>query len=84
MTAAHIPLIERYRDRLPFEPNDRIVSLQEGSTPLLRAPLLSEMVGASVRLKLEGANPTGSWSRNPGELGRRWWTWRHGRTGSGA
>jgi threonine synthase len=60
MTRSHIPLIERYRERLPFAPEDRIVTLQEGSTPLLRAPLLSEMVGASVRLKLEGANPTGS------------------------
>jgi threonine synthase len=56
----HVPLIERYRDRLPFEEGDPIVSLQEGSTPLLRAPVLSEMVGVSVRLKLEGANPTGS------------------------
>jgi threonine synthase len=36
------------------------VSLQEGSTPLLRAPVLSAMVEANVRLKLEGANPTGS------------------------
>ncbi|HLM86488.1 MAG TPA: threonine synthase [Solirubrobacteraceae bacterium] len=56
----HVPLIERYHERLPFEPGDPLVSLQEGSTPLLRAPLISEMVGASVRLKLEGANPTGS------------------------
>ncbi len=60
MSKSHVPLIERYRDRLPFEENDPIVSLQEGSTPLLRAPVLSDMVGASVRLKLEGANPTGS------------------------
>ncbi len=57
---AHVPLIERFRERLPFEPGDPLVSLQEGSTPLLRAPVLSEMLGASVRLKLEGANPTGS------------------------
>ncbi|MGP0102765.1 MAG: threonine synthase [Solirubrobacteraceae bacterium] len=56
----HVPLIERYHDRLPFAPGDPLVSLQEGSTPLLRAPVLSEMVGATVRLKLEGANPTGS------------------------
>jgi threonine synthase len=56
----HVPLIERYLDRLPFEVGDKLVSLQEGSTPLLRAPVISEMVGASVRLKLEGANPTGS------------------------
>src|ERR1700689_1668132 len=59
-TRAHVPLIERYRERLPFEPGDPLVSLQEGSTPLLRAPILSELVGATVRLKLEGANPTGS------------------------
>jgi threonine synthase len=60
VTDSHVPLIERYRDRLPFAPGDPLVSLQEGSTPLLRAPLLSEMMQASVRLKLEGANPTGS------------------------
>src|ERR1700722_3384368 len=60
MTASHVPLIERFRTRLPFEPHDPLVTLQEGSTPLLRAPALSELVGAEVRLKLEGANPTGS------------------------
>jgi threonine synthase len=60
MTDRHVPLIERFRERLPFAEGDPLVSLQEGSTPLLRAPVLSEMLGASVRLKLEGANPTGS------------------------
>jgi threonine synthase len=59
-TGIHVPLIERYLDRLPFEAGEKLVSLQEGSTPLLRAPVISEMVGATVRLKLEGANPTGS------------------------
>jgi threonine synthase len=59
-TGTHVPLIERYLDRLPFEPGDKLVSLQEGSTPLLQAPVISEMVGATVRLKLEGGNPTGS------------------------
>lgn len=53
-------LIERYRDRLPFGPDDPVVSLQEGSTPLVPAPVLSERVGAEVFLKTEGANPTGS------------------------
>jgi threonine synthase len=53
-------VIERYMDRLPFEAGDPIVSLQEGSTPLVRAPRLSEIVGADVWLKIEGANPTGS------------------------
>ena len=60
VTASHVPLIERYRERLPFAATDPLVSLQEGSTPLLRAPVLSELAGVSVRLKLEGANPTGS------------------------
>ena len=53
-------LIERYRDRLPFAPDDPVVSLQEGSTPLVPAPRLSDRVGAEVWLKIEGANPTGS------------------------
>jgi threonine synthase len=53
-------LIERYRDRLPFAEDDPVVSLEEGSTPLLFAPRLSERVGAEVHLKLEGLNPTGS------------------------
>jgi threonine synthase len=54
------PLIERYRDRLPLEPGDPIVSIHEGSTPLVRAPVISERVGVMVYLKLEGVNPTGS------------------------
>jgi threonine synthase len=36
------------------------VTLNEGSTPLVEAPVISERVGARVLLKLEGANPTGS------------------------
>src|SRR6187455_3099621 len=54
------PLIERYRERLPLEQGDPVVSLNEGSTPLIEAPTISERVGANVYLKLEGANPTGS------------------------
>ena len=53
-------LIERYRERLPFAAEDPVVSLEEGSTPLVLAPRLSERVNAEVWLKLEGANPTGS------------------------
>ncbi len=55
-----VPLIERYRDALPLEPGDPVISLNEGSTPLIEAPVISEMVGARVYLKFEGANPTGS------------------------
>jgi threonine synthase len=57
---SRVGLIERYRDRLPFEPGDPVVSLLEGSTPLVPATRLSERVGADVWLKVEGANPTGS------------------------
>ena len=37
-----------------------MVSLGEGSTPLLHAPRLSERLGIDLYLKWEGANPTGS------------------------
>jgi threonine synthase len=57
---AHPGLIERYRERLPFADGDPVVSLGEGSTPLVHALALSERVGAEVWLKLEGLNPTGS------------------------
>src|ERR671930_473382 len=55
-----IPLIERYRDHLPLEEGDPVVTLNEGSTPLIHSPRLSERVGVDVYLKFEGANPTGS------------------------
>jgi len=55
-----VPLVERYRDRLPLSADAQIVTLGEGSTPLLPAPRLSERTGAEVLLKLESANPTGS------------------------
>jgi threonine synthase len=54
------PLIERYRDHLPLEDGDPVVTLNEGSTPLIHSPRLSELVEADVYLKFEGANPTGS------------------------
>jgi threonine synthase len=53
-------VIERYRAELPFAEGDPVVSLGEGSTPLVAAPAVSERVGIEVLLKLEGANPTGS------------------------
>ncbi|HZR91195.1 MAG TPA: threonine synthase [Gaiellaceae bacterium] len=55
-----VPLIERFRDRLPVSDATPVVSLGEGSTPLLRAPRLSEELGLDLWLKLESANPTGS------------------------
>jgi len=53
-------LIERYRDRLPVTVDTPVVSLGEGSTPLLPAPRISRRLGVDLYLKWEGANPTGS------------------------
>jgi threonine synthase len=53
-------VIERYRERLPVGPSTPVVTLLEGGTPLLPAPVLSARTGCDVRLKVEGANPTGS------------------------
>lgn len=53
-------VIEEYRDRLPVEPDAEVVSLREGGTPLVPARVLSERTGCEVHLKVEGANPTGS------------------------
>ncbi|MDQ6910496.1 MAG: threonine synthase [Actinomycetota bacterium] len=53
-------IIEEYAEFLPVTPGAPVVTLLEGATPLLPAPQLSERVGATVYLKYEGANPTGS------------------------
>ena len=53
-------LIAEYSDRLPVGPSTPIISLGEGGTPLVRAGHLSEITGCDVHLKVEGANPTGS------------------------
>ncbi len=53
-------IIEAYRDRMPVEPGWTVVTLGEGGTPLLPAPHLSDRTGCEVLLKVDGANPTGS------------------------
>jgi threonine synthase len=53
-------VIESYREHLPVTSSTPVVTLLEGGTPLLPAPRLSERVRARVLLKIEGANPTGS------------------------
>ncbi|MGH9181979.1 MAG: threonine synthase, partial [Acidimicrobiales bacterium] len=53
-------VIEEYREFLPVDDRTPVVSLLEGATPLVHAFRLSERVGADVYLKVEGANPTGS------------------------
>ena len=53
-------VIAEYRDRLPVDEATPVVTLREGGTPLLPAPVLSARTGCDVYLKVEGANPTGS------------------------
>jgi len=53
-------LIAEYPDRLPFGEGDPVVTLREGGTPLVHAPALDARTGATVYVKVEGANPTGS------------------------
>jgi threonine synthase len=54
-------LIDRYAAYLPVTPKTPRLTLGEGSTPLVRAPWLERETGIeAVWLKVEGANPTGS------------------------
>jgi threonine synthase len=60
--SAHVwrGIIEEYREHLPVSEQTPVITLREGGTPLVRANRLSEMTGCEVYLKVEGANPTGS------------------------
>jgi len=55
-------VIERYKDYLPVSDKTPVISLEEGSTPLVKADFLAEKVGSgyNVWLKYEGLNPTAS------------------------
>ncbi len=53
-------LIEAYRDRLPVTSDTPVITLFEGGTPLVPAVEVSKLVDCEVYLKVEGANPTGS------------------------
>jgi len=53
-------VIARFRQYLPVTESTPVISLNEGSTPLIHSPKLSAMASANVYLKYEGLNPTGS------------------------
>lgn len=58
-----IALIEKYREFLPLTDKTPIISLGEGSTPLVQARNLPKTLGfpnLKIHFKLEGLNPTGS------------------------
>ncbi|RMH52062.1 MAG: threonine synthase [Zetaproteobacteria bacterium] len=55
-------VIARYRALLPVEPDDTIITLYEGNTPLHESHNLRNAINPELRifLKYEGLNPTGS------------------------
>ncbi len=55
-------VIERYKKYLPVSEETRIITLEEGNTPLIEAPAVAEKIGRGYKvwLKFEGLNPTGS------------------------
>jgi threonine synthase len=55
-------VVREFRDILPEIPEEAVVTLLEGGTPLVPAPGLSRRVGGDVAIyvKVEGQNPTGS------------------------
>lgn len=55
-------LICRYADFLPVSDKTPVITLQEGNTPLIPLPAISDRLGRQVRVfaKYDGLNPTGS------------------------
>ena len=53
-------VLREYADRLDISDATPIITLGEGGTPLIPAPALSARTGATVWVKYEGMNPTGS------------------------
>jgi threonine synthase len=55
-------LIEAYRPYLPVSDKTPVVTLQEGNTPLIPVPSISDQIGRGVKVfvKYDGLNPTGS------------------------
>ncbi len=55
-------LIKAYRSFLPISDKTPIITLQEGSTPLIPVDSISRLIGKKVKvyIKYDGLNPTGS------------------------
>jgi len=63
MKSAHYTgLINRYRDVLPLAADCKVISLNEGDTPLIECQNISQANDRDIKmfLKFEGLNPTGS------------------------
>ena len=61
-TYRSVGVIDRYRSLLPVNESTPVITLGEGSTPLIESRKLAALLGNGCRvfLKFEGANPTGS------------------------
>ncbi|WP_082233319.1 threonine synthase [Halobacillus massiliensis] len=53
-------LIDKYSNHLPVTEETPNLTLYEGNTPLLPIPTISKELGIDAYVKIEGANPTGS------------------------
>lgn len=60
--AHYTGLINKYRSRMPFGPDVKAVTLNEGNTPLIELTNIPKLKGFEGRIlvKFEGLNPTGS------------------------
>lgn len=56
----NLGIIRRYRELLPEIEETSIVTLNEGSTPLIRSEAIGRELGINLFFKYEGLNPTGS------------------------
>ncbi|MBI4288166.1 MAG: threonine synthase [Chloroflexi bacterium] len=55
-----VGVLLRYKDRLPVTSATPMLTMGEGSTPLVRSVRLGEELGVELYFKLESCNPTGS------------------------
>ncbi|WP_028987376.1 threonine synthase [Thermicanus aegyptius] len=53
-------ILQRYKAYLPVTESTPLLTLNEGNTPLVFLPRMSESLGVELHVKLEGLNPTGS------------------------
>lgn len=55
-------IIKKYREFLPIKDDSKIITLNEGNTPLIRTSRLRDYInkGINLYLKYEGLNPSGS------------------------
>jgi threonine synthase len=68
--AARQPTLWRYRELLPLESPDDIVTLGEGATPLVEAPTLGAQIGLHrLFIKDEGLLPTGTFKARGAAIG---------------